>query len=303
MAMNRAQFKKQMQLGLNTVAGLEFKPEKDMWRQYLDVETESRRAYVEDVVMSGFTAAPVKVEGAAGAYATASEIYTARYLFETIVLQFAITEEAEEDGLYGSLANKLAKALARSMQYTKRVKAANVLNNGFSASYLGGDGVALFSTSHLVSGGQAANMLSTAADLSETSLEDMLVLIDNATDYKGIPISIEAQKLIVPTALRFTAHRILNSQGRVETPNNDENAIKAMGMLPGGLVVDKHLTDTDAWFIKTDCPDGLKHIMRKALKKGIEGDFETGNMRYKMRERYANGWTDWHGAYGTAGGG
>ena len=303
MAMNRAQFKKQMQLGLNTVAGLEYKPEKDMWRQYLGFETESKRAYVEDVVMSGFSAAPVKVEGAAGAYATASELYTARYLFETIVLQFAITEEAEEDGLYGSLGNKLARALMRSMQYTKRVKAANVLNNGFSSSYLGGDGICLFSTGHLVSGGQDDNTLATAADLSETSLEDMLVLIDNATDYKGIPISIEAQKLIVPTALRFTAHRILNSQGRVETPNNDENAIKAMGMLPGGLVVDKQLTDTDAWFVTTDCPDGLKFIQRKALKKGIEGDFDSGNLRYKMRERFAVGWTDWHGAYGTAGGG
>lgn len=303
MAMNRAQFKKQMQLGLNTVAGLEFKPEKDAWRQYLDIETENRRAYIEDVVMSGFSAAQVKVEGAAGAYATASEIYTARYLFETVVIHFALTEEAEEDGLYGSLGTKLAKAAARAIQYTKRVKCANVLNNGFSSSFLGGDGVALFSTAHLTSGGQAANMLTTAADLSETSLEDMLVLISNMTDYKGIPISVEAQKLIVPTALQFTAHRLLNSNGRVETPNNDENAIKAMGMISGGMVVDKQLTDTDAWFIKTDCPDGLKHVVRKGLKKGLEGDFETGNARYKLRERYANGWTMWQGAAGTAGGG
>ncbi|MCR4339896.1 MAG: hypothetical protein NUW01_08430 [Gemmatimonadaceae bacterium] len=302
MAMTRSQFKKQLQLGLNTVAGLEYRPEKDPWRQYLTIETESKRAYIEDVVMSGFQAASVKAEGAAGGYVTASEIYTAKYLFETIVIQFAVTEEAEEDGLYGSIVNKLAKAAMRSMQYTKRVKCANVLNNGFSSSFLGGDGVALFSTAHLGEG-QVANMLSTAADLSETSLEDMLILIDNATDYKGIPISIEAQKLIVPTALRFTGHRILNSQGRVETPNNDENAIKAMGLLPGGMVVDKQLTDTDAWFITTDCPDGLKHVMRKALKKGVEGDFETGNMRMKFRERYANGWTDYHGGYGTAGGG
>ena len=302
MAMTRSQFKKQLQLGLNTVAGLEYKPEKDPWRQYLAIETENRKAYIEDVVMSGFQAASVKAEGAAGGYVTASEIYTAKYLFETVVIQFAITEEAEEDGLYGSLGAKLAKAAMRSMQYTKRVKCANVLNNGFSSSYLGGDGVALFSTAHL-GDGQLANMLSTAADLSETSLEDMLILIDNATDYKGIPISIEAQKLVVPTALRFTGHRILHSSGRVETPNNDENAIKAMGMLPGGLVVDKQLTDTDAWFVTTDCPDGLKHVMRKALKKGLEGDFESGNVRMKFRERYANGWTDWHGAYGTAGGG
>lgn len=302
MAMNRAQFKKQMQLGLNTVAGMEFKPEKDPWRQYLDTETENRRAYIEDVVMSGFSAAPVKIEGAAGAYDTASEIYTARYLFETIVLQFAITEEAEEDGLYGSLGNKLARALARAMQYTKRVKCANILNNGFSASYLGGDGVALFSTAHLGLG-NVANALATAADLSETSLEDMLILINNFQDYKGIPISVEATKLIVPTALQFTGHRILHSTGRVETPNNDENAIKAMGLVSGGMVVDKQLTDTDAWFLKTDCPDGLKLVQRKALKKGIEGDFETGNMRYKMRERYAPGWTMWQGAAGTAGGG
>ena len=302
MAMTRSQFKKQLQLGLNTVAGLEYKPEKDPWRQYMAIETATRKAYIEDVMMSGFTAASVKAEGAAGGYVTASELYTARYLFETIVIQFAVTEEAEEDGLYGSIVNKLAKAAMRSMQYTKRVKAANVLNNGFNASYPGGDGVALFSTAHLGEG-QVANMLSTAADLSETSLEDMLILVDNATDYKGIPMSIEAQKLVVPTALRFTGHRILHSNGRVETPNNDENAIKAMGLLPGGMVVDKQLTDTDAWFVTTDCPDGLKHVMRKALKKGVEGDFETGNMRMKFRERYANGHTDYHGAYGTAGGG
>jgi hypothetical protein len=178
-----------------------------------------------------------------------------------------------------------------------------VLNNGFDSAYVGGDGVELFSTAHLTSGGQAANELATAADLSETSMEDMLVLISNATDYKGIPISIEAVKLILPTALQFTGHRLLHSNGRVESPNNDENAIKAMGMISGGMVVDKQLTDTDAWFIKTDCPDGLKHVMRKAIKKGIEGDFETGSARYKLRERYVNGWTMWQGAYGTSGGG
>ena len=302
MAMNRSQFKKQMQLGLNTVAGLEYKPEKDAWRQYLAIETENRRAYIEDVVMSGFGAAAVKAEGAAGGYVTASEVYTAKYLFETVVIHFALTEEAEEDGLYGSLGAKLAKAAMRSMQYTKRVKCANILNNGFSSSYLGGDGVSLFSTAHLGEG-NVTNKLSTAADLSETSLEDMLIIVNNFQDYKGIPMSVEAQKLVVPVALQFTAHRILHSSGRVETPNNDENAIKSMGLISGGMVVDKQLTDTDAWFLTTDCPDGLKHVIRKGIKKGIEGDFETGNARYRLRERYANGWTDYHGAAGTEGGG
>lgn len=303
MAMNRTAFKKQLQEGLNTVFGLEYMRQKEVWRQYLDVETESKKAYIEDVMMSGFSAAPVKPEGAGVHYDTAGEVYVARYLFETIALAFAITEEAEEDGLYGSMGAKLSKALARAMQHTKAVKAANVLNNGFSASYLGGDGVSLFSTAHLVSGGNASNMLSTAADFSETSLEDLLNQISDATDYKGIPIQIDAVRCVGPTALRFIFQRVLFSELQSDSAENNINAVKSIGLLPGGYVTDTRLTDPDAWFIKTDCPDGLKHVVRKAISGGVEGDFESGNMRYKKRERYVNGWSDWHGAYGTAGGG
>lgn len=303
-AMNRAQFKKQLQDGLNAVFGLEYKRHKEVWRQYLDVETENRKAYIEDVMMAGFSAAPVKPEGSGVAYQTTSEVYISRYVFETIALAFAITEEAEEDNLYGSIGSKLSRALARAMQHTKAIKAANVLNNGFDTNYPGGDGKPLFATDHLIgSGSQTANKLSTPADLSETSLEDLLILIDQATDYKGVPIVLEAMRMIVPSQLRFEAHRILHSQLRVGTANNDTNAIKDSGMLSGGYVVDQRLTDTDAWFVKTDCPDGLKHVVRKAISRGVEGDFETGNMRYKARERYVNGWSDWHGAYASEGGG
>lgn len=303
MAMNRAQFKRQLQEGLNTVFGLEYKRQKEVWRMYLDVESESRKAYIEDVMMSGLGAAPVKPEGEGVAYDTTGELYISRHFFETIALAFAITEEAEEDGLYGSMGAKLSKALARAMQHTKAVKAAGVLNNGFSTSVLGGDGKSLFATDHLVNGGAASNKLATAADLSETSLEDMLILIGDATDYRGIPIQIEGVRLVVPSQLKFTAQRIIYSDLRVDTANNDQNAVKAMGLLPGGWVSDMRLFDPDAWFIKTDCPEGLKHIVRKGISGGVEGDFQTGDMRYKKRERYVNGWSDWHGAYGSAGGG
>lgn len=302
MAMNRAQFKKQLQDGLNAVFGLEYDRQKEMWREYLDVENESRKAYIEDVLMTGLDAAAVKAEGTGVSYSSANEVYTARYIFETIALAFAITEEAEEDGLYGSIGQKLSRALARSMQHTKAVKAANVLNNGFDTNYPGGEGKPLFSTTHLGLD-EVSNKLATPADLSETSLEDLLILIDDATDYKGIPIALEAMRLIVASANRFTAHRILHSQLRVGTAENDINAIKDSGMLSGGYCVDTRLTDADAWFVKTDCPDGLKHVMRKALSKGVEGDFETGNMRYKARERYVQGWSDWHAMYGSEGGG
>lgn len=303
MAMNRAQFKKQLQEGLNAVFGLEYARKKDVWRKYLDYESESKKAFVEDVMMAGFAAAPVKGEGAGVSYDNASEIYTARYLFETVALAFAITEEAEEDNLYGSIGARLSRALARSMQHTSAVKSANIINNGFDTNYPGGDGLPLFSAAHLVSGGTASNLLATASDLSETSLEDMLIMIDQATDYKGIPIQLDAQLLGVPPALRFIAHRILHSELQNDSADNAINAVRDAGLLSGGYVVDTRLTDTDAWFIKTDCPDGMKHIQRVALKKGLEGDFETGNMRYKARERYIKGWSDWHGAYGTPGGG
>lgn len=303
MAMNRAQFKKQLQDGLNTVFGLEYKRYPEEWRAIFDVEKEGRKSYVEDVLMAGLGGAQVKAEGAGVTYDTTSETYVARYVFETIALAFAITEEAEEDGLYGSIGGKLSKAMARSFQHTKELKGANILNNGFTAgAYQGGDAVALFSTSHpLKSGATASNKLSTDADLSETSLEDMLILIGGATDDRGIPIALTPRRLIIPRQLKYVARRLLESPGRVDTANNDINAIKSLGELPDGVSVNHRLTDTDAWFIKTDCPDGLKYIQRIALKGGVEGDFETGNMRYKKRERYIFGWSNWRAAFGTSG--
>lgn len=304
MAMNRTQFKKELQLGLNSVFGLEYRQHAEKWRKYLTVETEGKKAYVEDVMLAGFGAAPTKAEGAGVAYQSTSEIYTARYVFETIALAFAITEEAEEDNLYGSVGARLSRALSRAMQHTKAVRGANILNNGFSASFLGGDGVALFSTAHLGEGSQVSNMLATAADLSETSLEDILTMIADMQDYRGIPIALQAMKLVIATANRFTAQRILFSDLQADSAEHNINAIKDLGILQGGSVVmDERLTDPDAWFVTTNCPDGLKHIVRKTVSKGIEGDFESGNMRYKARERYINGWSDWHGAVGTAGGG
>ena len=229
----------------------------------------------------------------------------ARYYFETIALAFAITEEAEEDALYGDIGAQLSKALAVSMLHTKETKCANILNNGFdtSAAYQGGDAKPLFSASHpLKSGENGSNLLTTAADLSETSLEDLLVQISDIDDDRGIPAMIAGLRLIVPTQLQFVAHRILNAERRVETNYNDPNAIKDMGLLPGGYKVVRRLTDTDAWFVTTDCEDGLKHIVRVPLRKGMEGDFETGNLRFKARERYIQGWSNWRGAFGTAGG-
>lgn len=302
MAMNRAQFKKNLQEGINAWFGLEYPQKKEVWREYLDVESEGKKAYIEDVLMKGFGAAPVKAEGAAGQYDVGSEVYTARYFFETIVLQFAITEEAEEDGLYGSLISKYGRAAASSLRHTKAVKAAGILNNGFDTLFPGGDGLPLFSASHLMEGGVSSNTLATPADMSETSIEDILIMVDDATDYRGLPIGLEAKKLVAASANRFNAHRLLRSELQAETANNAVNAIRDSGML-STYVVDTRLTDPDAWFIKTDCMDGLKHVSRVAVKKTVEGDFETGNMRAKFRERYVNGWSDWHGAYGSSGSG
>jgi hypothetical protein len=288
---------------LNTVFGLEYKMRPEVWRGYMNVETENRKAYLEDVLMAGLGAAAIKAEGAGVTYDSTSESYTARYIFETIALAFAITEEAEEDGLYGSIGRKLSRAMARSYKHTIATRVANILNNGFDSDYTGGDGVELFSASHaLKSGGTGSNILTNAADLSETSLEDLMIQVANTTDDRGLPIDMETQTLVIPTALRFTAHRILQSTGRVDTANNDINAIKDMGLLPGGVVIDKRLTDTDAWFVTTDCPDGLKYIDRKPVATKMEGDFETGNLRYKCRGRSIQGWSDWRGAFGTPGG-
>ena len=304
MAMNRAQFKKQLQEGLNTVFGLEYRSTPEVWRQYVMVESESRKAYVEDVMMAGLGAAAVKEEGAGVLYDSTSETYVARYVFDTIALAFAITEEAEEDGLYGSIGKKLSRALARSYKHTIAVRVANLLNNGFdNTNFKGGDGVCLFSASHpMKNGGTGSNLLTNAADFSETSVEDLQIQISNTTDDRGIPMDMDSQAVVIPTALRFVAHRLLNSNLRVDTANNDGNATKELNLFPKGAIMDKRLTDTDAWFITTDCPDGLKFIERKAPANKIEGDFETGNMRYKVRGRSAQGWSNWRGAFGTPGG-
>lgn len=302
MAINRAQLKKQLQEGLNAVFGLEYARHPELYKQMFEVSKENRKAYVEDVLMTGFGAAPVKAEGAGVQYDSASEGYVSRYVFETIALAFAITEEAIEDNLYGDLGAKLAKALARSIQYTLEVKGANIFNNGFTSGYNGGDGVVLFSTAHpLQGGGTASNTLSTAADLSETSLEDMLILIGDTVDDRGLPVNLKVKKLIIPTELQFTAQRLLKSDGRVGTADNDLNAIKSMSLIGGGFLSNVHLTDPDAWFLTTDAMDGLKYIERKALSKGMEGDFESGNMRYKARLRGVFGWSDFRGVFGTAG--
>jgi len=302
MAMNRAQFKKELQAGLNSVFGLEYDRHPERWRHYMDVETESQKSYVEDVMLAGFGAAQVKQEGAGVSYDTTSETYTARYIFETIALAFAITEEAEEDNLYGSIGARLSKALARSMQHTKAVRNADIINNGFNVSYPGGDAVALFSVSHPVKmGGVQANRPATGTDLMESSLEDMLILIGTALDDRGIPVALSPVRLGIPVQLKFVAQRVLYSNLQSDSAENNVNAVKDMGILQGGFVADERFTDPDVWFIKTDCPDGLKHIVRKAVMKRVEGDFETGNMRYKARERFIQGWSDWRGAYGSPG--
>lgn len=301
MAMTRAQFKKQLQRGLNTVFGLEYKRHPEEWRAMFDVE-QSEKAYEEDVLMSGMGAAPVKAEGAGVAYDSGSEEWTARYTHETIALAFAITEEAEEDGLYGKLGRKYSSALARSMVHTKEIKGVNVYNNGFDSAYTGGDGVELFSTAHpLANGGTLSNELATPADLSETALEDALIAISKFKDDRGIPIVTRAMKIIVPAELKFTAHRILKSIQRSGTADNDTNAMRDMNMFPGGCSVNHRLSDTDAWFIRTDCPEGMKHLVRKKIKRKVEGDFETGNMRYRARERYSFGWTDPRAVFASAG--
>lgn len=303
MAMTRAQFRKQLQEGLNAVFGMEYKRYPEEWKDIFDVEN-SNKAFEEDVLLVGLAGAPVKPEGGAVAYDAGGESYVARYVHETIALAFAITEEAEEDGLYGSLGAKYAKALARSLQHTKEVKGANILNNGFDAGFPGGDGVPLFSAAHPNwGGGVQANTLATPADLSEAALEQAAIDISEFDDDRGIPLAAQIKKLIIPTELQFVATRILMSPYRTNTGDNDVNALFTLGTVGDGFAVNHRLTDPDAWFLKTDVPDGLKHMLRKRVSRGIEGDFETGNMRYKARERYSFGWSDWRGAYGSPGGG
>ena len=301
MSMNIAQFAKLLEPGLNTLFGLEYDSYPPEYTPVFDQNT-SQKAFEEDVLLTGFGNAPTKDEGAAISYDTASQQWTARYQHETIALAFSITEEAEEDGLYGSIASRYTKALARSMAATKEIKAATILNNATTAGvYAGGDGVSLLSTSHPTQSGNQSNTLATAADLSETSLESLLIQIADMKDERGLRIAAQGTMLIIPTAYTFTAERLLETQLRTGTADNDINAIRSGGYLPQGYHIMRRLTDSDQFFIKTDVPDGLKMFQRSPLKKGVEGDFETGNVRYKVRERYSFGFTDWRGIFGTEG--
>jgi hypothetical protein len=300
MAISRAQLVKELEPGLNALFGLEYKNYANEHSQIFDTEN-SDRAFEEEVMLAGFANASVKPEGSSINYDSAQETFTARYTHETLALAFSITEEAIEDNLYDRLASRYTKALARSMANAKQVKAANVLNRGFNSSYTGGDGLELFSTAHVIVSGTEQNELSTAADLNETSLEQAMIDIAALTDERGLKIAAQGRKMIIPSALQFTAERLLKSVGRTGTADNDISAVVSMNVIPQGYVVNHYLTDTDAWFIKTDVPNGLKHFVRAPIKTAMEGDFETGNVRYKARERYSFGWSDWRGVFGSPG--
>ena len=301
MAISRSQLLKELEPGLNALFGLEYDRYDDEQAEIFDEES-SDRAFEEEVMLSGFGQAPVKGEGAAVTYDTANEAYTARYTMETIALAFAITEEAVEDNLYDRLSTRYTRALARSMANTKQVKGANVLNNAFDSSFTMGDGVELCSTAHpTVGGGNFANEPTTPADLNETSLESGLIDISGFIDERGLKIALRGMKLIIPPQLQFVAERLLASNLRPGTADNDINATKSMGMLPDGYVVNHFLSDADAWFIKTDCPNGFKHFVRTPIRTTMEGDFETGNVRYKARERYTFGVSDPRCVYGSPG--
>ena len=300
MAISRAQLVKELEPGLNALFGLEYKNYENQHTQIYSIES-SDRAFEEEVMESGFGEAPVKTEGAGVSYDQAQEVYTARYTHETIALAFSLTEEAVEDNLYDRLSARYTKALARSMAQTKQIKSAAVLNNAFTTS-IGGDGVALCATNHpTLSGPNLSNTLATAADLSETSLEQSLIDIAAFTDERGLKIAVQGLKLIIPKELMFTADRIMKSTLRVGTADNDVNAIRNMGMVPQGYVVNNFLTDPDAFFIKTDAPNGMKMFERVSMKTGFEGDFDTGNVRYKARERYSFGFSDPRGLFGSPG--
>jgi hypothetical protein len=300
MAISRAQLVKELEPGLNALFGLEYKNYADEHLQIFDVEN-SDRAFEEEVMLSGFANASVKPEGSSVNFDSATESFTARYTHETLALAFSITEEAIEDNLYDRLASRYTKALARSMANAKQVKAANVLNNAFDSSFTGGDGVELCSAVHPITGGTFKNELSTSADLNETSLEQSLIDIAAMTDDRGLKIAAKGVKMIIPSALQFTAERLMKSQGRTGTADNDINAVANMGMIPQGYVVNHYLTDTDAFFIKTDVPNGLKMFVRSPVKTSMEGDFETGNVKYKARERYSFGFSDPRGIFGSPG--
>ena len=297
MAINRAQLVKELVPGLHALFGLEYDRYENQHEAIFDTEN-SDRAFEEEVMLSGFGQATVKGEGAAVSYDTAQEAWTSRYTHETV----ALTEEAIEDNLYDTLSSRYTRALARSMSTTKQVKAANVLNNAFSSSFVGGDGKELCATDHpTVGAGDLRNELATAADLNETSLEQALIDIADFKDERGLKVNAQAVRLIIPPALQFVADRLMESQGRVGTSDNDINAIRNLGMISGGYTVNNYLTDTDAFFIKTDIPNGLKHFVRTPVSTSMEGDFETGNVRYKARERYSFGFSDWRGIFGSPG--
>ena len=298
MAISRGQLVKELEPGLNALFGLEYKQYGEQWTEIFDTES-SDRAFEEEVMLSGFANAAVKPEGQGVTFDDAQETFTARYTNETIALAFAITEEAIEDNLYDRLASRYTKALARSMASTKQIKGAAVLNNGFDNTYAGGDGVALLSDAHPTLSGTFRNELATAADLNETSLEQSLNDIAAFTDERGLKIAARGMKMIIPPQLQFTADRLMKSEGRTGTADNDINAIKNMGMVPEGYTVNHYLTDPDAFFIKTDVPNGLKHFNRSPIKTTMEGDFDTGNVRYKARERYVFGFSDPRGIFGS----
>ena len=301
MAISRSQLVKELEPGLNALFGLEYNRYDNEHAEIFITET-SDRAFEEEVMLSGFAAAAAKSEGAPVVFDDATEAYTSRYTHQTFALAFAITEEAIEDNLYDRLAARYTRALARSMSQTKQQIAADVLNNAFNSGVTGGDGVELCSTLHpLANGGTFSNELATPADLSETSLEQSLIDIAAFVDERGLKIALQGSKLIIPKELQFTAERILKSPLRVATADNDINAIKNMGMIPQGYRVNHFLTDTDAFFIMTDAPNGLKHFVRSPIKTAIEGDFDTGNVRFKARERYSFGFSDARGIFGSPG--
>jgi hypothetical protein len=301
MAISRAQLLKELLPGLNALFGLEYARYGEEHKEIYETET-SERSFEEETKLSGFSAAPVKNEGSAIRYDNGQEAWTARYNHETIAQGFSLTEEAIEDNLYDSLSARYTKALARSMAYTKQVKAAAILNNGFSSAFPGGDGVALFSTAHpLISGGTNSNTPATAADLNETSLEAAVIQIAGWTDERGLLIAAKPKKLIVPPSLMFVATRLLETELRVGTTDNDINALKNNGSIPEGYTVNHFLTDTNGWYLTTDVPNGMKHFVRTPLSNSMDGDFDTGNVRYKARERYSFGFSDPLGMFGSPG--
>jgi hypothetical protein len=301
MAISRSQLLKELLPGLNALFGMEYKRYGEQHKEIYETES-SDRSFEEETKLSGFGTAPVKAEGSAIAYDNAQEAWSTRYNHETIALGFSITEEAVEDNLYDSLSARYTKSLARAMSYTKQVKAASVLNNGFNAAFAGGDGVALFSTAHpTVGGGTNSNTAAVQVDLNETSLEAAVIQIAAWTDERGLLIAAKPQKLVIPPALMFVADRLLKTEGRVGTADNDINSLKQMGSIPGGTTVNNFLTDTNAWFLTTDVPNGLKHFVRTPMSTSMDGDFDTGNVRYKARERYSFGWSDPLGMWGSSG--